>query len=187
MVSFLQVLPRSLATFLFALAALLRFYGNTESIPLPFFRLTYLQWSLATFVAAALALVANLSLEWYALHRGRNRDDQTRQREVEARNREIEAREREIRRDRAAESDRELAARERELASQERNRANRERNRADQERERANRERLCAAKRAALQGQCFVALFRFQLDPTNINRERLRDLMALLDEYSDIA
>ena len=104
--SFLPLLPRNLTTFLFALTALLRFYGNTETL---YFHLTLIQWSLVAFSLAAAFLVVNISLEWNAGNRSRNR-------ELEARQREDEAREREIRRDN--------------LADEERNQANRERNRA---------------------------------------------------------
>ncbi|XGB40673.1 MAG: hypothetical protein LVT47_10980 [Cyanobacteria bacterium LVE1205-1] len=106
MASFLPLLPRNLTTFLFALTALLRFYGNTETL---YFHLTLIQWSLVAFSLAAAFLVVNISLEWNAGNRSRNR-------ELEARQREGEAREREIRRDN--------------LADEERNQANRERNRA---------------------------------------------------------
>ena len=104
--SFLPLLPRNLTTFLFALTALLRFYGNTETL---YFHLTLIQWSLVAFSLAAAFLVVNISLEWNAGNRSRNR-------ELEARQRADEAREREIRRDN--------------LADEERNQANRERNRA---------------------------------------------------------
>ena len=59
MASFLALLPRSLTTFLFALAALLRFYGNTET---EFFHIATLQWSFLAFCLGLAALVANLSL-----------------------------------------------------------------------------------------------------------------------------
>jgi hypothetical protein len=38
MISSLKLLPKSLTTFLYAVAALLRFYGDSESIPFPLFR-----------------------------------------------------------------------------------------------------------------------------------------------------
>jgi hypothetical protein len=56
--SFLALLTRSLTTFLFALAALLRFYGNTETEFL--LHLTSLRWSFLAFCLGAAALVANL-------------------------------------------------------------------------------------------------------------------------------
>ena len=57
--SFLPLLPRNLTTFLFALTALLRFYGNTETL---YFHLTLIQWSLVAFSLAAAFLVVNISL-----------------------------------------------------------------------------------------------------------------------------
>jgi hypothetical protein len=61
--SFLPLLPRNLTTFLFALTALLRFYGNTETL---YFHLTLIQWSIVAFSLAAAFLVVNISLEWNA-------------------------------------------------------------------------------------------------------------------------
>ena len=98
--SFLPLLPRNLTTFLFALTALLRFYGNTETL---YFHLTLIQWSLVAFSLAAAFLVVNISLEWNAGNRSRNR-------ELEARQREDEAREREIRRDNLADEERNKAS-----------------------------------------------------------------------------
>ncbi|XGB40249.1 MAG: hypothetical protein LVT47_06030 [Cyanobacteria bacterium LVE1205-1] len=100
MTSFLPLLPRNLTTFLFALTALLRFYGNTETL---YFHLTLIQWSLVAFSLAAAFLVVNISLEWNAGNRSRNR-------ELEARQREDEAREREIRRDNLADEERNKAS-----------------------------------------------------------------------------
>ena len=94
--SFLPLLPRNLTTLLFALTALLRFYGNTETL---YFHLTLIQWSLVAFSLAAAFLVVNISLEWNAGNRSRNR-------ELEARQRADEAREREIRRDNLADEER---------------------------------------------------------------------------------
>ena len=95
MASFLALLPRSLTTFLFALAALLRFYGNTET---EFFHVATLQWSFLAFCLGAAALVANLSLEWNAGNRSRNREAEERERANEERNRADEERERAARR-----------------------------------------------------------------------------------------
>ena len=105
--SFLPLLPRNLTTFLFALTALLRFYGNTETL---YFHLTLIQWSLVAFSLAAAFLVVNISLEWNAGNRSRNRELEVRQRELEARQREDEAREREIRRDNLADEERNKAS-----------------------------------------------------------------------------
>ena len=66
-----------LTTFLFALAALLRFYGNTET---EFFHVATLRWSFLAFCLGSAALVANLGLEWNAGNRSRNREVEERER-----------------------------------------------------------------------------------------------------------
>ena len=106
MASFLALLPRSLTTFLFALAALLRFYGNTET---EFFHVATLRWSFLAFCLGSAALVDNLGLEWNAGNRSRNREAEDRERANEKTNR---------------------ADEERNRADEERNRANQERERA---------------------------------------------------------
>jgi hypothetical protein len=82
MVSFLALLPRSLTTFLYAVAALLRFYGNTDTIPIPRIPLTVLDWSLLAFALGTASLLVNLSLEWNAGNRSRNQALEARQREA---------------------------------------------------------------------------------------------------------
>ena len=71
MLGFLALLPRGLTTFLFALAALLRFYGTTDSIPIPAIPLTLLGWSIAAFLLASAALLAEIGLEWDRRNRDR--------------------------------------------------------------------------------------------------------------------
>ena len=144
MVSFLGLLPRTLTTFLFALTALLRFYGNSESVPISRFPLTYLQWSFWAFIAATTALVVNLGLEWHTGH-------QRRYREAEAR---------------------EIAIETREIAIETRETGARERDRA--------------AYRARLQTKCLAAIMGCQLAPNPRSEQRLRDLLTLLEEYSDL-
>ena len=82
MVSFLALLPRSLTTFLYAVAALLRFYGNIDTIPIPRIPLTILDWSLLAFALGTASLLVNLSLEWNAGNRSRNQALEARQREA---------------------------------------------------------------------------------------------------------
>jgi hypothetical protein len=84
LVSFLALLPRALTTFLFALAALLRFYGNTDT---KFLHLTSLGWSLLAFNLGAAALVVNLGLEWNAGNRSRSqaKDYEQRKKDYEQR------------------------------------------------------------------------------------------------------
>ena len=101
MASFLALLPRSLTTFLFALAALLRFYGNTET---EFFHVATLRWSFLAFCLGSAALVDNLGLEWNAGNRSRNREAEDRERANEKTNRADEERNR-------ANQERERAAR----------------------------------------------------------------------------
>lgn len=109
MASFLALLPRSLTTFLYAVAALLRFYGNIDTTPFQLIPFTILEWSFWAFTLGTASLVVSLGLEWNAGNRSRYQAAQ--------------ARERETRRD--------------DLANEEREKADRERNRADQERQRA--------------------------------------------------
>ena len=71
MLGFLALLPRGLTTFLFALAALLRFYGSSSSIPIPALPLTLLGWSLAAFLLASAALLVDLGIEWNRRNRDR--------------------------------------------------------------------------------------------------------------------
>jgi hypothetical protein len=96
MVSFLALLPRSLTTFLYAVAALLRFYGNTDTIPIPRIPLTILDWSLLAFALGTASLLVNLSLEWNAGNRSRAQaeDARTRSRQREARQDDLADRER---------------------------------------------------------------------------------------------
>ena len=87
--------------------------------------------------------------------------------------------------DRAREADR--AAEERFRGDQERDRADQERVRADQERNRAAEERERALRRAQRQDRCTLEQLRYQLDPSAANARRLADLIALLQEYGDLA
>ena len=153
-ISFLPLLPRNLTTFLFALTALLRFYGNTETL---YFHLTLIQWSLVAFSLAAAFLVVNISLEWNAGNRSRNRELEARQRELEARQREDEAREREIRRDN--------------LADEERNQANRERNRA--------------SIRARIQTRWIILQIQHQFRGTDETTAVVTDFLRYLREYGE--
>jgi hypothetical protein len=157
MVSFLALLPRSLTTFLYAVAALLRFYGKIDTTPIPLIPLTILQWSFLAFALGTTALLANLGLEWNAGNRSRNREIEARQREIEARQREIEARERETRRD----------------------------NLADEERDRANEERERAASRARIQNRFFLLQTRHQLAPNPDTQAALADFLSFLQEYGE--
>jgi len=92
MIELLKLLPKSLTTFLFAVAALLRFYGNSDTILFSFFPFTTIQWSLLVFALGSASLVVNLGLE---LHAGnRNRRETTAAR-IRIENENLAARERE--------------------------------------------------------------------------------------------
>ncbi|AMA09222.1 DUF874 family protein [Picosynechococcus sp. PCC 73109] len=178
MVSFLALLPRTLTTFLYAVAALLRFYADTDTTPIQLIPLTILQWSFLAFALGTAALLANLGLEWHAGNRSRNR--------------EIEATERETRRDNLADEERNRATEEREKADQERARADQERDRADQERNRANQERnradqerQRAARRARIQNRGFILQTRHQLTPNPDTEAALTDFLSFLQEYGE--
>ncbi|BFM39859.1 hypothetical protein [Synechocystis sp. LKSZ1] len=164
MASFLALLPRSLTTFLYAVAALLRFYGNIDTTPIQLIPLTILAWSFLAFALGTAALVVNLGLEWNAGNRIRNR-------EIAQGNRVAEARERETRRDH--------------LADEERNRAIEEREKADRERDRADQERERAASRARIQNRGFILQTRHQLAPNPDTRSALTDFLSFLQEYGE--
>ncbi|QHU99007.1 hypothetical protein [Synechocystis sp. CACIAM 05] len=98
MASFLALLPRSLTTFLYAVAALLRFYGNIDTTPFQLIPLTILDWSFLAFTLGTAALLVNLGLEWNAGNRSRNRADQERDRTDQERDRADQERQRAARR-----------------------------------------------------------------------------------------
>ncbi|ACA99510.1 MULTISPECIES: hypothetical protein [Cyanophyceae] len=72
MIGFLALLPRALTTFLYAVAALLRFYADTDTIPIQLFPLTILQWSFLAFALGTASLLVNLGLEWHSGNRAKN-------------------------------------------------------------------------------------------------------------------
>jgi hypothetical protein len=84
----------------------------------------------------------------------------------------------------AAAEDRRAAARERGRAAQERRRAEEDRARAADE---AAEERERAALRAQRQAQSNFVQLRHQLEPTESNAQRVRDVISLLEEYGGFA
>jgi hypothetical protein len=108
MIELLKLLPKSLTTFLFAVAALLRFYGNSDTILFSFFPFTTIQGSLLVFALGSASLVVNLGLEWYAGNRNRRETTAAR---IRIENENLAAREREARRDHLANEEREQATR----------------------------------------------------------------------------
>ena len=108
MIELLKLLPKSVTTFLFAVAALLRFYGNSDTILFSFFPFTTIQGSLLVFALGSASLVVNLGIEWYAGNRNRGETTAAR---IRIENENLAAREREARRDDLANEERERATR----------------------------------------------------------------------------
>ena len=104
MIELLKLLPKSLTTFLYAVAALLRFYGNSDTILFSFFPFTTIE---GRFLKSG-SLVANLGLEWHAGNQSRRETTAARTR-IENEN--LAAREREARRDNLANEERERSTR----------------------------------------------------------------------------
>ena len=104
MIELLKLLPKSLTTFLYAVAALLRFYGNSDTILFSFFPFTTIE---GRFLGSG-SLVANLGLEWHAGNQSRRETTAARTR-IENEN--LAAREREARRDNLANEERERGTR----------------------------------------------------------------------------
>jgi hypothetical protein len=73
------------------------------------------------------------------------------------------------------------------LRAEERFRADREGQRADRERNRAAEERERALRRAQRQARCNLLQFRYLLAPTPANTRSIADLIALLEDYGDLA
>ena len=71
--------------------------------------------------------------------------------------------------------------------AREADRRDREGLRADQERDRAAEERERSLRRAQRQARCNLLQFRYLLAPTPANTRSIADLIALLEEYGDLA
>jgi hypothetical protein len=128
MIELLKLLPKSLTTFLYAVAALLRFYGNSDTILFSFFPFTTIEWSFLVFILGSGSLVANLGLEWSFLvfilgsgslvanlglewHAGNQSRRETTAARTRIENENLATRERETRRDDLANEEKERATR----------------------------------------------------------------------------
>jgi hypothetical protein len=119
MIELLKLLPKSLTTFLYAVAALLRFYGNSDTILFSFFPFTTNEGRFLVFVLGSGSLVANLGLEWHAGNQSRRETTAARTRienenlaaRTRIENENLAAREREARRDNLANEERERGTR----------------------------------------------------------------------------
>jgi hypothetical protein len=161
MIELLKLLPKSLTTFLYAVAALLRFYGNSDTILFSFFPFTTIQGSLLVFALGSASLVVNLGLEWHAGNRNR-RETTTARTRIEDEN--LAAREREARRDALANEAREREARRDALANEERERATRY---------------------TRIQNRWIILQIQHQLESSPDTRAALRDFLVFLSEYGE--
>jgi hypothetical protein len=161
MIELLKLLPKSLTTFLYAVAALLRFYGNSDTILFSFFPFTTIEWSFLVFVLGSGSLVVNLGLEWHAGNQSRREAAAARTR-IEDEN--LTAREREARRDALANEAREREARRDALANEERERATRH---------------------TRIQNRWIILQIQHQLESSPDTRAVLRDFLVFLSEYGE--
>ena len=161
MIELLKLLPKSLTTFLFAVAALLRFYGNSDTILFSFFPFTTIQGSLLVFALGSASLVVNLGLEWHAGNQSRREAAAARTR-IEDEN--LTAREREARRDALANEAREREARRDALANEERERATRH---------------------TRIQNRWIILQIQHQLESSPDTRAALRDFLVFLSKYGE--
>jgi hypothetical protein len=175
MIGLLKLLPKSLTTFLYAVAALLRFYGNSDTILFSFFPLTTIQGSLLVFALGSASLVANLGLEWHAGNRNRREAAAARTR-IEDEN--FAAREREAKQDALANEAREREVRRDALANEAREREVRRDALANEARERATRH-------TRIQNRWIILQIQHQLESSPDTRSALRDFLVFLSEYGE--
>jgi hypothetical protein len=158
MIELLKLLPKSLTTFLYAVAALLRFYGNSDTILFSFFPFTTIEGRFLVFVLGSGSLVANLGLEWHAGNQSRRETTAARTRienenlaaRTRIENENLAAREREARRD----------------------------NLANEERERGTRH-------TRIQNRWIILQIQHQLESSPDTRAALRDFLVFLSEYGE--
>ena len=158
MIELLKLLPKSLTTFLYAVAALLRFYGNSDTILFSFFPFTTIEWSFLVFVLGSGSLVVNLGLEWHAGNQSRRETTAARTRienenlaaRTRIENENLAAREREARRDHLA-----------------------------------NEERERATRYTRIQNRWIILQIQHQLESSPNTRAALRDFLVFLSEYGE--
>jgi hypothetical protein len=158
MIELLKLLPKSLTTFLYAVAALLRFYGNSDTILFSFFPFTTIEGRFLVFGLGSGSLVANLGLEWHAGNQSRRETTAARTRienenlaaRTRIENENLAAREREARRD----------------------------NLANEERERGTRY-------TRIQNRWIILQIQHQLESSPDTRAALRDFLVFLSEYGE--
>jgi hypothetical protein len=159
-INFLSLLPGTGLTVLTIAVAFLLFYDEQD------FQLLELvtnprQWSNRLTVAALLVALANFGVEW------------------DRRNRETE---RLSRAEARAEDERAASLQRR--AEEEQRRAEEEQQRAEEEQRRAE-DKEQATRRAAIETERDLALLSFLADPSDKNRHKLVQVLAVLNEYRD--
>jgi hypothetical protein len=158
MIELLKLLPKSLTTFLYAVAALLRFYGNSDTILFSFFPFTTIEGRFLVFVLGSGSLVANLGLEWHAGNQSRRETTAARTRienenlaaRTRIENENLAAREREARRD-----------------------------------DLANEERERATRHTRIQNRWIILQIQHQLESSPDTRAALRDFLVFLSKYGE--
>jgi hypothetical protein len=143
---------------LYAVAALLRFYGNSDTILFSFFPFTTIEGRFLVFGLGSGSLVANLGLEWHAGNQSRRETTAARTRienenlaaRTRIENENLAAREREARRD----------------------------NLANEERERGTRH-------TRIQNRWIILQIQHQLESSPDTRAALRDFLVFLSEYGE--
>jgi hypothetical protein len=158
MIELLKLLPKSLTTFVYAVAALLRFYGNSDTILFSFFPFTTIEGRFLVFVLGSGSLVANLGLEWHAGNQSRRETTAARTRienenlaaRTRTENENLAAREREARRDHLA-----------------------------------NEEREQATRYTRIQNRWIILQIQHQLESSPNTRAALRDFLVFLSEYGE--
>ncbi len=171
----LSLLPSTVLTVLLITVAFLRFYDQTDFEFLGIIAHPRV-WSNRFTVAAVLATLANLGVEWNRRNRETNRLAQ----ETQRRNEEAQRRTEEEQR-RTEEAQRRIEDDQR--RTEDARRRAEEAGRAESDRLEA-RER--EARRTRIETRCHIAEIQFQLDPSEQNRKSLRDILAVLAEYGEI-
>lgn len=154
------MLPSTLVTVLLITIAFLRFYDQTDFQILGFIAEPRI-WSNRLTVAAIVATVANFGVDWYRRNRETNRLAQEEQRRAE----EIQRR-----------------------AEEKQRREEDEARRVAQERRQIYREleaRERSTRRARIETRCRLGQIRYQLEPNEVHRQELINIIAILEEYGN--
>ncbi|WP_353671903.1 hypothetical protein [Synechocystis sp. LKSZ1] len=175
-------------TFITILTALLVFllgiFLKYDTLYLRNYQIHFPQWAGLLLAGATFSLVVldQLLRGFVRLEEIQRRDEETQRREQENRRKDEEARRRE----------REILRREEEEARQREEdirRRDEKARRREQDAIRAKNERLETAeretRRTRIETRYRIAVIRYQLDPSNLHRRQLADLLALLQEYQD--